>query len=221
MSSKSSSASEAVKGIGIVHRDGDVLVVDKPAGLLSVPGSTPESRDSVEVRLKRAFPTLRLIHRLDRDTSGLMVFALNYPVQRRLNEHLRERRFEKHYQAIVAGLVAEDEGEIHLPIAPDWPNRPRQQICHATGKAAQTGFRVIERDPLRNRTRLLLLPVTGRTHQLRLHASALGHPIPGCDLYAPHAVLAASARLLLHACGLGFPHPRTDEAGWFQSRPPF
>lgn len=197
------------------------MVINKPAGLLSVPGSEPDKRDSAQVRLKRVFPTLRLVHRLDRDTSGLMVFALNYPAQRRLNEHFRERRVTKHYQALVAGLVADDEGEINQPIAPDWPNRPRQKICHQTGKPARTAFRVLARDPERNRSRILLMPVTGRTHQLRLHTATLGHPIPGCDLYAPPELLAASERLLLHACGLGFPHPVTGEPCWFESEPVF
>lgn len=207
--------------VEIIHHDRDFVVVNKPAGLLSVPGSGPERRDSAEVRLKRDFPTLRLVHRLDRDTSGLMVFALNYPAQRQLHRFFRERRITKHYQALVHGLMAEDEGEINLPIGPDWPHRPRQQIDHETGKSARTFFQVLEREPEANRTRVLLIPVTGRTHQLRLHMQALGHPIFGCDLYAPQEVLEASERLLLHACGLGFPRPDTEEECWFESEPPF
>ena len=207
--------------VEIIHHDRDFVVVNKPAGLLSVPGSGPERRDSAEVRLKRDFPTLRLVHRLDQDTSGLMVFALNYPAQRNLHRFFRERRITKHYQALVQGLVDHDEGEIELPLGPDWPNRPRQKIDHDTGKRAHTLFRVLERDSVSNRTRVLLIPVTGRTHQLRLHMQALGHPIPGCDLYAPRAVLESSERLLLHACGLGFPHPDNEASRWFSCEPPF
>ncbi len=207
--------------VAIIHHDRDFVVVNKPAGLLSVPGSGPERRDSAEVRLKRDFPTLRLVHRLDQDTSGLMVFALNYPAQRQLHRFFRERRVTKHYQALVQGLVAEAEGEIDLPMGPDWPRRPRQQIDHETGKSARTFYRVLERNPRAGPTRVLLIPITGRTHQLRLHLQALGHPIFGCDLYAPPEVFEASPRLLLHACGLGFPHPGRNEDCWFESRPPF
>lgn len=205
----------------VIHQDPDVVVVTKPAGLLSVPGSGPERRDSAEVRLKRSIPTLRLVHRLDRDTSGLMVFARNYPAQRELHRFFRERRITKHYQALVDGVMARDEGEIDLPMGPDWPRRPLQKLDPETGKNARTAFRVLERDRDANRSRVLLMPITGRTHQLRLHMQAQGHPIAGCDLYAPAAVHAASDRLLLHACGLGLPHPGTGETLWFSSEPPF
>lgn len=207
--------------VDIIHRDEHLLVVNKPAFLLSVPGYGPENRDSVSVRLKRDFPTLRLVHRLDLDTSGLMVFALNHPAQKALNESFRERRVEKQYQAVVDGIVKRDEGEITLPIAPDWQNRPRQKICHENGKRALTRYRVLQRRPDEHRTRLLLMPVTGRSHQLRIHTREMGHAILGCDLYAPEDVLARSERLLLHACLLAFPHPVTGEPCRFESPVPF
>lgn len=219
--SLATSVDPAAGDLAVVHHEPDFVVVTKPAGLLSVPGSRPERRDSAEIRLKRDFPTLRLVHRLDRDTSGLMVFALNYPAQREMHRFFRERRITKHYQALVDGLVSRDEGEIDLPLGPDWPRRPRQQVDHSTGKSARTLYHVLERNADTHRTRVLLIPVTGRTHQLRLHMQALGHPIPGCDLYAPPRVRAASERLLLHACGLGFPHPRTGAPVWFSAEPPF
>lgn len=204
-----------------LHRDDHVLVVEKPAFLLSVPGRGEENRDSVQVRLKRRYPTLRLVHRLDLDTSGLMVFALNHPAQKALNRAFQERRVEKAYEAVVAGCVEADEGEVDLPIAPDWQNRPRQKICREKGKSALTRYRVIRREPESDRTRLTFHPVTGRSHQLRIHAMAMGHPILGCDLYAPPRILARSDRLLLHAAELGFEHPATGEWLRFASDVPF
>lgn len=207
--------------VEIIHRDDDFLIVSKPAFLLSVPGYGPENRDSVTVRLKRDFPTLRLVHRLDLDTSGLMVFALNHPAQQRINQSFRERHVEKEYQAVVDGIVETNEGEIRLPIAPDWQNRPRQKICAEKGKWALTRYRVLARDEDTGTTRLQLLPVTGRSHQLRIHTREIGHPILGCDLYAPPDVEAKSDRLLLHAMGLGLPHPVTGEWQYFHSPVPF
>lgn len=207
--------------VEIIHRDDDFLVISKPAFLLSVPGFGPENRDSVTVRLKKDYPTLRLIHRLDLDTSGLMVFALNHPAQQRINESFRERRVEKEYQAVVAGIVERDAGEIRLPIAPDWQNRPRQKICQEKGKWALTRYRVMQRNEREWTTRLQLLPVTGRSHQLRIHTREIGHPILGCDLYAPPEIEAKSERLLLHAKALGFPHPDSGEWQYFESPVPF
>jgi tRNA pseudouridine32 synthase/23S rRNA pseudouridine746 synthase len=207
--------------VDVLHQDDDILVVNKPAFLLSVPGFGPENRDSVLVRLKADYPTTRLIHRLDLDTSGVMVFARHHAAQKKLNEHFRERRVDKGYEAVLDGLVTQDEGEIDLPIAPDWQNRPRQKICHDKGKSALTRYRVLQRDENRQSTRVSLMPVTGRSHQLRIHTREMGHAILGCDLYAPPAVLARSERLLLHAHTLAFPHPGTDEWVSFHSPVPF
>lgn len=204
-----------------VYRDDSVWVVEKPHLLLSVPGRGPENRDSVTWRLQQEDPEVRVVHRLDLDTSGLMVFALGIDAQRALNRAFAERQVEKEYIAIVDGLVDDDAGEITLPIAPDWPNRPRQRICFERGKSALTRYRVLARDEHQDCTRLQLLPVTGRSHQLRIHLREIGHAILGCDLYAPPDVLARSPRLLLHASQLAFHHPRTGEWLRFSSGVPF
>lgn len=204
-----------------LYRDAHILVVNKPPFLLSVPGRAPENRDCVTARLKRRDPDLRLVHRLDLDTSGVMVFALTRDAQSALSRAFQQRRVAKAYQAVVDGLVREDEGEIDLPLCPDWPNRPLQKVCLETGKTALTRWRVLRRDASRNRTRLRLEPVTGRSHQLRIHCREIGHPILGCDLYAPPAVLALSNRLLLHAETLAFNHPVTGLWNRFHSPVPF
>jgi tRNA pseudouridine32 synthase/23S rRNA pseudouridine746 synthase len=159
------------------------------------------------------------VHRLDLDTSGIMVLALTRRAQAALGRLFQQRRVEKCYEAIVAGEVHADAGEIDLPLAPDWERRPRQRVCHESGKAALTRYRVLERRC--GSTRLRLQPVTGRSHQLRLHLAAIGHPILGCDLYAPEDVHAAAPRLLLHATALAFPHPVSGEWLARQSPAPF
>ena len=193
--------------VGILYQDADILLINKPAYLLSVPGRAPENKDCAITRLQQQFDDVRLIHRLDLDTSGIMVFALSQQGQSRLSRLFQLRTVKKRYQAVVHGLVARDEGSIELPLIADWPNRPLQKVCYDTGKHALTHYRVLERDPIRNRTRLLLQPVTGRSHQLRIHCRELGHPIIGCDMYSPPEVEAMSPRLLLHAEWLGFNHP--------------
>ena len=204
-----------------LFRDAHCWVVEKPPLLLSVPGRGPENRDSVSWRLQQQEPEARVVHRLDLDTSGLMVFAIGIEPQRRLNRAFAEREVAKEYEAVVDGLVAQDEGEIRLPIIADWANRPRQKICHERGKASLTRYQVLARDTAENRTRLRLMPVTGRSHQLRIHMREIGHAILGCDLYAPPDVLARSERLLLHATQLGFNHPMTGDWQSFRSPVPF
>lgn len=197
------------EAIAILYEDRDLLLVRKPHLLLSIPGRHPLNRDCLITRLRRSYPSAGIVHRLDLDTSGIMVIPLNRPAHAHLSRQFQQRRVDKTYHAVVYGNVARDTGEIDLPIAPDWANRPRQQICRERGKAALTRYEVLERQA--DRTRLLLRPVTGRSHQLRIHMAELGHPILGCDMYAHERALGMAPRLLLHASTLGFEHPRTGE----------
>jgi tRNA pseudouridine32 synthase/23S rRNA pseudouridine746 synthase len=192
----------------VLHQDKDLLVIVKPAFLLSVPGRGVENSDCVISRLKRDYHEIHLIHRLDLDTSGVMAFARTQPAQAAISRAFQERRVFKQYDAIVQGVVESDEGSIDFPLAPDWQNRPRQKVCYEKGKSALTHYKVIRRDPQRHCTHLQLTPITGRSHQLRIHCRELGHPIIGCDLYAPDDICARSERLLLHARSLAFNHPR-------------
>lgn len=203
-----------------VFEDDAIIIVDKPAFLLSVPGRGPTKQDSVLYRLEQQNPAVRLLHRLDLDTSGLMVFAKEAAYQAELARHFQARRIYKAYSAVVEGWITEDAGRVELPIVADWERRPRQKICHDTGKYSLTEFKVLARTNERT-TRVLLYPITGRSHQLRIHTQSIGHPILGCDLYAPPEVLAKSPRLLLHATSLGFHHPRTGLWCTFESPPPF
>lgn len=193
--------------IRILYEDDDLLLVRKPDLLLSIPGRHPLNKDCLITRLQERYPSASIVHRLDLDTSGIMVIPLNKPTHAHISRQFQERRVEKSYHAVVFGAVQHDTGEIDLPIACDWDNRPRQMICPDRGKAALTRFTVLER--LHDRTRLLLQPVTGRSHQLRIHLRELGHPILGCDMYAHPEALAMAPRLMLHATFLAFEHPIT------------
>lgn len=198
--------------ITILYEDDDLLLVRKPDLLLSIPGRHPLNKDCLITRLQQRYPSASIVHRLDLDTSGIMVIPLNKATHAHISRQFQERRVEKSYVAVVYGLVEQDAGEIDLPIARDWDNRPRQKICHERGKNALTRFEVIER--LGDRTRLLLKPVTGRSHQLRIHMRELGHPILGCDMYAHPQALDMADRLMLHATSLAFEHPTTGV--WLQ-----
>ncbi|RLA46723.1 MAG: RNA pseudouridine synthase [Gammaproteobacteria bacterium] len=198
--------------IVILYEDADLLLVRKPDLLLSIPGRHPLNKDCLITRLQLRYPTASIVHRLDLDTSGIMVIPLNKPTHAHISRQFQERRVEKSYHAVVYGVVRQDKGEVDLPIAQDWANRPRQMICHERGKYALTHYTVLQRDA--DRTRLLLNPVTGRSHQLRIHMRELGHPILGCDMYAHAAALAMAGRLMLHASTLGFEHPGTGK--WLQ-----
>lgn len=202
--------------IRILHADDDLLLVRKPDLLLSIPGRHPLNRDCLITRLQRDYPSASIVHRLDLDTSGIMVIPLNKPTHAHISRQFQERRVEKAYHAIVYGLVESDAGEVELPIRCDWERRPLQMIDHERGKYALTRYRVLER--LGDRTRVLLLPVTGRSHQLRIHMRELGHPILGCDMYAHEEALGMADRLLLHATSLAFEHPATGE--WIQGECP-
>ncbi|MCK0152599.1 pseudouridine synthase [Alcanivorax sp. S6407] len=207
--------------VGILYQDADILLINKPAYLLSVPGRAPENKDCAITRLQQQFADIRLVHRLDLDTSGIMVFALSQQGQSKLSRLFQLRTVKKRYQAVVQGLVEQDSGSIELPLIADWPNRPLQKVCYETGKHALTHYEVLERDEEHNRTRVALSPVTGRSHQLRIHCRELGHPIIGCDMYAPTEVEALSPRLLLHAEWLAFNHPVTGLWNEFTSPCPF
>jgi tRNA pseudouridine32 synthase/23S rRNA pseudouridine746 synthase len=198
--------------IAILYQDSDLLLVRKPDLLLSIPGRHPLNKDCLITRLQQRYPTASIVHRLDLDTSGIMVIPLNKPTHAHISRQFQQREVKKSYHAVVFGVVQEDEGEVALPIAVDWENRPRQMICHERGKSALTRFEVLERK--QDRTRVLLKPVTGRSHQLRIHMRELGHPILGCDMYAHEKALGMAERLMLHASTLEFQHPSTGE--WLQ-----
>lgn len=203
-------------GLVIVHRDEHLLVLDKPAGLLSVPGKGADLADCLEARVKVRYPQALTVHRLDRDTSGLVVMAMNPQAQRHLGLQFERRKLAKSYVAVVAGVVSGDEGEIDLPLIADWPNRPLQKVCHDTGKPALTRWRVIER--LATSTRMALEPHTGRSHQLRVHLRELGHPILGDPMYGD---AESAERLMLHAHTLELHHPGDGVRIAFEAQVPF
>lgn len=206
--------------VGIVRQETSFVVVDKPARLLTVPGRHPANRDSVIERLRGDYPDVHAVHRLDFDTSGLLVIPLTKTSLSNLSQQFQARTVEKTYIAVVQGRVAKDEGTMEWAIAPDPEHRPRSKVTEA-GKPALTHYRVLSRDQNEDTTRLALRPITGRSHQLRLHCATLGHPILGCDFYAPEAVQQRATRLLLHASSLQFAHPETGEILSFDSAAPF
>ena len=213
------SASPAL--IDIVFQDDALVIVAKPSGLLSVPGRGEDNQDCVATRLAVHLPDALVVHRLDMATSGLMAFARGKPAQRQLSIAFAEREVRKRYVAIVDGPLASPIGQIDLPLLTDWPNRPRQKVDPVHGKAALTHYQVLGHDAGTGGTRVSLEPVTGRTHQLRVHLWAIGHPIVGDALYAPDAVRDRSPRLLLHAEWLCLPHPLSGELLQFQQPAPF
>lgn len=190
----------------LIAQDEDFLVVYKPAQLLTVPGRHPQNRDCLISRVQQEFPNAQVVHRLDYDTSGLLLLPLNKRALSHLSKQFQSRTISKFYQALVTGELPE-RGEIDLPIAADSERRPLYKICHDSGKASRTLFQLLQYDAKQNISRVLLEPVTGRSHQLRLHLASLGHPILGDVFYAPESVQAASARLCLHACSIRFQHP--------------
>lgn len=189
------------------HVDDDLIVVDKPSGLLSVPGRGPEKTDCLLTRAQRDFPDALIVHRLDMETSGLMVLARSKETHRALSLMFQNRQVDKRYVAEVHRLMVTDSGEIDLPLITDWPNRPLQKVDFEIGKPSLTRFSVLARDIEREVTRVQLTPETGRSHQLRVHLQSQGHPILGDVLYACEAARAKASRLLLHADKLAFEHP--------------
>lgn len=209
-----------------VYEDADLLVLQKPPGLLCVPGRGPDKQDCLSARAQQRWPGALIVHRLDQATSGLVLMARHIDAQRRLSHAFAERQVHKRYQAVVQGLMGatgEDNAwnEIDLPIAADWERRPLRIIDAAAGKPSLTRWRALSQDPGAQTTRVELEPVTGRTHQLRVHLAAVGHAILGDALYADATTHAQSPRLLLHACHLDFTHPATGERITLHSAPDF
>lgn len=196
--------------LDLVYRDDYIAVVNKPSGLLSVPGNQPQYYDSAMSRVKEKYGFCEPAHRLDMATSGILLFALSKAADRELKRQFREREPKKYYQALVWGHVEQDHGVVELPLICDWENRPRQKICFERGKRAVTFYDVLQRYP-NNTTRVKLTPITGRSHQLRLHMLALGHPILGDKFYAHPQAKALSPRLCLHAESLQIQHPITGK----------
>ena len=206
---------------GLVFVDDELLVLDKPAGLLAVPGRGEDKQDCLSARAQALWPDALVVHRLDMATSGLFLMGRGIHMQRVLSRAFEERRVHKRYEAVVAGTLgpAGSQGTIELPLGPDWPNRPLQKVDTMHGRPSTTRWEVLAAGP--DTTRLALEPVTGRSHQLRVHLQAIGHPILGDALYAPPPVQRAAARLLLHACALDLAHPASGEPLSFASVVPF
>jgi tRNA pseudouridine32 synthase/23S rRNA pseudouridine746 synthase len=198
----------------VIYIDDHILVAVKPAGLLSVPGRLPENKDCLITRLQVDYPDALTVHRLDMATSGLMIFARGAEAHRTLSKAFAERQVSKRYIAVVAGELTGD-GEVDLPLITDWPNRPRQKVDYDIGKPSLTRWCALAYEE--GMTRVELEPVTGRSHQLRVHMMAIGHPILGDVFYAPPEIERLSPRLLLHACRLSLPHPVSGEVMDFRS----
>lgn len=205
----------------LIYADDALLVVNKPSGLLSVPGRGAEKQDCLVSRVQTAYPDALIVHRLDYDTSGLLVLARGKAMHRCLSMLFQDRQVDKRYVALVAGQLADSAGEINLPLIVDWPKRPLHKVDWATGKPSQTFYRVLRYDAARNASRVELIPATGRTHQLRVHMQALGHAILGDTLYADPATRDQSDRLLLHAEYLAFAHPQSGAPLSFDCAAPF
>jgi len=207
--------------VEILYQDEHILLINKPTRLLSLSGKHPLNKDSVHFRLVQDFPTATLAHRLDFGTSGIMLVALNKGVNGILTKQFQSRSLSKTYTALLHGHLKQDQGCIEFPIAKDRDNFPLQKICYQDGKPAQSNYRVLERysEPLSSR--VLFTPVSGRTHQLRIHSQEIAHPILGCDLYATDAAFKLAERLMLHATSLEFDHPVSGERVMSQCPCPF
>jgi tRNA pseudouridine32 synthase/23S rRNA pseudouridine746 synthase len=204
----------------ILYQDEHIVVVNKPSGLLSVPGRAPENKDSVMTRIQVDYPAAQSVHRLDMATSGVIVVALTKAAERELKRQFREREPKKSYIARVWGHLVQDQGLIDLPLICDWPNRPKQKVCYETGKSAQTEYQVLSRDA-DGTTRVKLSPITGRSHQLRVHMLAMGHPILGDGFYAHPEAKAMASRLQLHAQELCITHPELETLMHFKCETTF
>lgn len=209
--------------LDILHHDAEIIMVNKPAGLLSVPGRGEHMADCLLSRVQAAFPEALLVHRLDRDTSGVMVFGLTPHAQRHMSMQFEKRTTKKTYVARVAGRLEPRDGTVDLPLIVDWPNRPRQMVCHDTGKSAVTDWKVVKYSKSDNgceESRVRLTPKTGRSHQLRVHMLSLGHVILGDPFYATGADLAYP-RLMLHSEELRIKHPNSGVSLKFRAKTPF
>ncbi|MBP6719045.1 MAG: RluA family pseudouridine synthase [Rhodoferax sp.] len=210
--------------LSVLYADDALLVLEKPAGLLSVPGRGEDKQDCLSARAMRQFPDALVVHRLDMSTSGLMLMARGALAQRRLNDAFANRSVSKRYTAVVDGLpvsLPDTWNVIDVPIAVDWPNRPRRMVDALQGKPSQTRWRLVSHDDRAHTSRVELEPITGRSHQLRVHLKALGHPILGDALYSGPRVESLSPRLLLHASAIEFAHPLDSQWMKFASTPTF
>ncbi|WP_196139743.1 RluA family pseudouridine synthase [Aliikangiella sp. G2MR2-5] len=203
----------------ILYRDDHLVVFDKPSGLLSVRGKARNHQDSLQFRAQLVWPEIGIVHRLDMSTSGIMLMALTRTALRELNRQFQQRETEKIYIARVWGRPETDSGEVNFPLIVDWPNRPKQKVCTETGKASSTRWRLLDSDG--QASLLALYPITGRSHQLRVHMAEIGHPILGDKFYAHPQALQMADRLMLHAESLSFRHPDTGENFSIQSQCPF
>ena len=214
-------------GVDVLHADEALLVLRKPSGLLSVPGRGSDKQDALSIRVQQIYPDALIVHRLDMATSGLMLMARGLAAQRLLGTAFEQRRITKRYEAVVDGLwLHAPDGEdgwglIDLPIRLDWPRRPLSIVDPVDGKPSQTRWQVLLRDAPAQTTRLMLAPITGRSHQLRVHLAAMGHAILGDALYASEPVQQAAGRLLLHACSLELAHPVSGMPLRFDAPAPF
>jgi tRNA pseudouridine32 synthase/23S rRNA pseudouridine746 synthase len=202
----------------VLHQDHEILVVDKPSGLLSVPGKGEHLADCLIARVQAAFPSALLVHRLDRDTSGVMIFGLTPHAQRHLGKQFEDRRTKKTYVARVWGEVAAKTGTIDLPLIVDWPNRPLQMVDHENGRSAITDYRVMRVG--KGESRVRLYPKTGRSHQLRAHMKEIGHPILGDPFYSTGPA-RDFPRLMLHSETLQFLHPDGGQGMRVTAKAPF
>lgn len=193
--------------LDILYQDKHLLIVNKPSGLLSVPGRGEEKQDCLITRIQKEYPSALIVHRLDMSTSGVMVIALGKEMERDLSIMFQKRKVSKKYIAVVEGKVKEKYGEIDLPLITDWPNRPKQKVDFKDGKSSQTQYIVTSYNSSNDSSRVELTPITGRTHQLRIHLKSINHAILGDELYASNSVINKSKRLLLHASNLSFQHP--------------
>jgi tRNA pseudouridine32 synthase / 23S rRNA pseudouridine746 synthase len=210
------------RGLSILHLSEQMIVVDKPSGLLSVPGRGADKEDCLSSRVQAEFPDAMIVHRLDMGTSGIIVMGRGAKAQRELSIQFQERRVHKRYQALVDGCwIAAATGEIDLPISVDWPRRPKRKVDPATGRPSLTRYRVLDIDAARAVSRIELEPITGRSHQLRVHLEAMGHPIIGDDFYGTPASFAKAERLMLHACQIELAHPQTGAPLRVDCPPPF
>lgn len=208
-------------GFKLIHADRSLLVVSKPHHLLSVPGRGEDKQDCLISRVQNEFPDALIVHRLDFDTSGLLVLARGKDMHRRLSILFQEREVDKRYVALVNGRLQPESGEVNLPLIVDWPNRPLHKVDFEVGKPSLTRYRTLHYDEAQDCSRVELVPETGRTHQLRVHMQALGHPILGDPLYACPASKIKADRLLLHAEHLAFAHPITGKPLHFTCPPDF
>ncbi|KZN29075.1 ribosomal large subunit pseudouridine synthase A [Pseudoalteromonas luteoviolacea S2607] len=205
--------------IEILYQDDHMLVINKPSGLLTVPGKDPKHADSAITRINRVYPNAKIVHRLDMATSGVLCLAMHKEAHRFLSIQFQDRLTKKRYVARVHGQLEQINGSVDLPLICDWPNRPKQKVCHESGKPSLTHFEVIEHEA--HATRVSLTPITGRSHQLRVHMQSLGHVILGDRLYAQGDALAAANRLQLHAQMLQICHPVSGEMMHFEAPDPF